>query len=90
MAIYLDGTDAPDHAVDGRMLLDDDFLVLVNSWWEALDFVIPATRAGQIWYPEIDTFDPAGAERAGKLGAGDRRTVGPRSIVVLRGPVAGA
>jgi glycogen operon protein len=90
VAIYLDGSSDPDRAVDGRMLLDDDFLVLVNGWWEALDFVIPQTRAGQTWYPEIDTFEPSTADATGKLGVGDRHTVGPRSIVVLRGPVAGA
>jgi isoamylase len=28
-------------------MLDDDFLVLVNAWWEPLAFTIPAARAGQ-------------------------------------------
>ena len=48
IAIYLDGSDDPDRAEDGTPLLDDDFLVLVNSWWEPLDFVAaqdPARRA---------------------------------------------
>ena len=27
-----------------RLLLDDDFLVLVNAWWQPLGFTIPATR----------------------------------------------
>lgn len=30
--IYLDGSDDPDLADDGTCLVDDDFLVLVNSW----------------------------------------------------------
>ena len=46
IAIYLDGSDDPDRAEDGTPLLDDDFLVLVNSWWEPLDFVLPPTRPG--------------------------------------------
>ena len=45
VAIYLDGSDAPDRAADGSLLIDDDFLVLVNAWWEPLGFTIPATRA---------------------------------------------
>ena len=45
IALYLDGSDDPDRAEDGTWLLDDDFLVLVNAWWEPLDFVLPATRA---------------------------------------------
>ena len=46
VALYLDGSDAPDRAADGAPLLDDDFLVLVNAWWEPLDFVLPETRPG--------------------------------------------
>ena len=37
IAIYLDGSDDPDRAEDGTLLVDDDFLVLVNSWWEPLE-----------------------------------------------------
>jgi glycogen operon protein len=84
LTIYLDGRDSPDRADDGSLLVDDDFLVLVNSWWEALDFVVPATRPDQRWCAEFETFDPAAAASASELGAGERRTVGPRSIVVLR------
>ncbi len=55
----------------------------------------PAARAGQAWEKEIDSFDPAGAGGAGASGAaagqaGDQVTVGPRSVVVLRGPRAPA
>jgi isoamylase len=58
IALYLDGSDDPDRAEDGTPLLDDDFLVLVNAWWEPLDFVPPATRAGTTWQTAIDTYDP--------------------------------
>ena len=36
MAIYLDGDDDPDLGADGRLLIDDDFLVLVNGWKEPI------------------------------------------------------
>jgi len=84
IALYLDGSDAPDRAPDGTWLTDDDFLVLVNAWWEPLDFVIPETRPEAAWRPLVDTYDltaPAGSETAGK--AGDHVAVGPRSMVVL-------
>ncbi len=92
IALYLDGSDAPDRAADGTALLDDDFLVLVNAWWEPLDFVLAETRAGAGWHIEVDTFGPgsrdpgtlAGPDAAGR--AGDKLTVGPRSITVLRSP----
>jgi len=88
VAVYLDGVDAPDRAPDGTLLVDDDFLVLVNAWWEALDFVVPPIREAQVWEAEIDTFDPE-AQR-GKLIAGDRVRVGSRSVLVLRGPMKAA
>ena len=84
IALYLDGSDEPDRAADGTSLLDDDFLVLVNAWWEPLDFILPATRPGRGWQAEIDTYDPAAPAGAGASTAGDQVTVGPRSIVVLR------
>jgi len=48
-----------------------------------------AARAGQEWVKEIDTCDPGAIVPAEKLGAAEPVTVGPRSIVVLRGPVTG-
>ena len=83
IAIYLDGSDDPDRAEDGTPLLDDDFLVLVNSWWEPLDFVLPATRPGARWHAEIDSYDPASPAGAAIRGAGEPVTVGPRSVAVL-------
>lgn len=77
-------------AADGTLLVDDDFLVLVNAWWEPLGFVLAETRPEAGWHVEVDTFGPAaldpgtlaGPDVAGR--AGDKLTVGPRSVVVLR------
>ena len=92
IAIYLDGSDDPDRAEDGTFLTDDDFLVLVNSWWEPLAFVLPYTRSQARWRVEIDSYDPV--SQAGTTvadgGAGDSFTVGPRSVVVLKSPLARA
>jgi isoamylase len=85
VAIYLDGSDDPDLAQDGTPLRDDDFLVLVNAWWEPLDFVIPPVRDGLTWRTEVDSYDPAAAAAALSQQAGDKVSVGPRSVTVLRG-----
>ena len=85
LAMYLDGSDDPDRAEDGTPLLDDDFLVLFNAWWEPVEFVIPATRDGLAWRAEIDSYDLAAAA-APERQAGDHITAGPRSVAVLRGP----
>jgi isoamylase len=88
IGLYLDGSDDPDRAADGTPLLDDDFLVFVNAWWEPLDFVLPATREQASWRIDVDTYDPAapGSSTVAPQGAGDHVTVGPRSIVVLSNP----
>ena len=84
LAIYLDGGDAPDLAEDGMPLLDDDFLVLVNGWWEKLEFRIPDIGEPRAWRTELDTYDPTPATGPERLHAGDAITLGPGSIVVLQ------
>ena len=93
LGVYLDGSDAPNTAADGSPLYDDDFLVLVNGWWEQLDFTIGdcrpgLPRPGLTWAAVIDTFDPpqAGQPDGARYHARDRVTVGPRSVQVLRAP----
>ena len=99
LAIYLDGSDDPDRAPDGSLMTDDDFLVLINAWWEPLAFTIPLTRTppegaqaappgptadDQTWRAEMVTYEPTAASAAPEVHAGSEVTVGPRSIVVLR------
>jgi isoamylase len=86
IGIYLDGSDDPDRAEDGTLLVDDDFLVLVNAWWEPLAFTLPDTRPDAVWRLTIDTYDPGSAAGAANRGAGDSITVGPRSVAVLGSP----
>ena len=87
-----DGADAPDEAADGTLLVDDDFLVLVNAWWEPVEFTVPEVRpVPQDWLTELDSYDPAvpaAAEQPRQ--AGDRVRVRPRSLLVLRSKAAGA
>jgi len=92
IALYLDGSDDPDRAADGTWLTDDDFLILVNAWWEPLDFTLPDTRPQAGWQVELDTYDPAspGGPAGKDRTAGDAVTAGPRSVVVLRSPLAPA
>jgi glycogen operon protein len=87
IGLYLDGSDDPDRADDGTPMLDDDFLVLVNAWWEPLEFILPVTREKAAWRVEVDTHDAAATGgSAPALAAGQRRAVGPRSAVVLSDP----
>ena len=42
VALFIDGSTDPDVGVDGTPMVDDDFLVLINAWWEPLTFAVPA------------------------------------------------
>jgi isoamylase len=84
LTIYLDGDDQPDLAADGTPLLDDEFLVLVNGWWEKLEFRVPDIGAARAWRVALDTYDPAPATDPEGLRAGDAIALGPQSIVVLQ------
>jgi glycogen operon protein len=88
MAVYLDGSNSPDQAEDGTELLDDDFLILVNAWWEPVTFTIPAVReATQTWFIELDSYDPAvSPAREFPRHTGDEVVARPRSLSVLRAP----
>ena len=91
IALYLDGHDDPDRAADGTWLTDDDFMVLVNAWWEPLDFTLPDGRPQASWQVEIDSYDltwQPGSPREERK-AGDSVRVGPRSVMVLRSGVPG-
>jgi glycogen operon protein len=88
ITVYLDGTNAPDDADDGTPLLDDDFLILVNAYWEQVKFTIPPVRqAPQTWFVELDSYDSAvSAARVFPRHTGDLVAARPRSIQVLRAP----
>ncbi|OBI85484.1 glycogen debranching protein GlgX [Mycobacterium sp. 1245805.9] len=79
IALFIDGTTDPDVAPDGTPMVDDDFLVFVNAWWEPLAFAVPADLALRPWDIVCDSFDP---KRTGRVG--QQLEVGPRSAVVLR------
>ena len=78
-------TTPPTSREDGAPLLDDDFLVLVNGWWEPLTFVVPTLDGiERTWRVELDSHDPAPTPRpAPERRSGSHITLGPQSIVVL-------
>jgi glycogen operon protein len=60
-------------------MVDDDFLILVNAWWEPLTFVVPADLPARRWDVVCDTYDPARQDTVTR-----ELTVRPRSFVILQ------
>jgi isoamylase len=54
---------------------DDPFLVMLNAWWEPLDFRVPEPLRDLGWRTEVDTADPRAADRV----------VDPSSAIPLTG-----
>jgi len=99
VAVYVDGTVAPDLDARGRAMLDDDVLILVNGSPVPVIFTIPELRKQCSWRSELDSFDltdtappwpassaTAGAAEAAPICAGDHLNVGQRSFVLLLAP----
>jgi glycogen operon protein len=81
VALFIDGSTDPDIGADGTPMVDNDFLMLINAWWEPLAFAVPADLSARRWDVVCDTFDPAR-----KVAVAQELTVGPRSIVLLQSP----
>jgi isoamylase len=73
----------------GAAIADDDLYVMINAYWEPLDFGIHADQHGE-WLRVVDTNleSPADISEPGEETSVHAVTyrVGPRSIVVLRRP----
>ena len=63
---------------------DDPFLILLNAWWEPLDFRIPESLREAPWVKEVDTSDPDSAGRA--IDSSAAVSLIGRSLVLLRSP----
>jgi glycogen operon protein len=61
---------------------DDPFLIMLNAWWESLDFAIPGPLRGLHWVMELDTASPEPQHRS--VGGDETVTLMGRSLVLLR------
>jgi len=91
---YFNGTRDADRDDHGRLIRDDDLLIVLNSWWESTVFTIPDVSGPRVWVRELDTLTGQAAAKTAAGGATGRATemlatgtqivVGPRSLVLLR------
>jgi isoamylase len=82
LGVFLNGDEIPDLTADGRRVVDDSFLVLLNARAESIDFRLPPMRFGRRWVLELSTEDPdaAGVDYPARA---DIR-IESRSLVLLR------
>ena len=84
LAILLNGNTLQVSDEEGRPVVDDSFLIMVNAASEGVEFVLPPTPNGGHWSQLIDTEnidDPFATSEVG-----DKVILGGRSMMVLQGP----
>ncbi|WP_460603801.1 glycogen debranching protein GlgX [Jatrophihabitans fulvus] len=83
IAVFLNGNGIAERDPRGERLVDDSFLLVFNSHWEPVDFVVPADEYGSAWQVVLDTTRVEHDEERVE-DAGATLTMAPRSIVVLQ------
>jgi isoamylase len=63
---------------------DDPFLLMMNAWWEPLDFSVPEPLRTLGWRIEVDTNEPGAAGRA--VDPTSAVALTGRSLMLLRAP----
>ncbi|MFF5497247.1 glycogen debranching protein GlgX [Streptomyces aquilus] len=86
---FLNGDAIAEPDACGRPVVDDSFLLLLNSYWEPVDFRLPEPAYGERWTTLIDTAQPQGADEV-EHKAESVVSVGARSLVLLSRPSASA
>ncbi|MFF0791159.1 glycogen debranching protein GlgX [Streptomyces spiralis] len=84
--VFLNGDAIAEPDRKGRRVVDDSFLLLLNGYWEAVDFRLPGRAYGDRWTTLLDTAEPDGPpDEAEHKSAGDL-LVESRSLVLLSRP----
>ncbi|MEU6816798.1 glycogen debranching protein GlgX [Streptomyces sp. NPDC046860] len=83
VGVFLNGDAIAEHDAYGRRVVDDSFLLLLNGYWEPVDFRLPAASYGERWTTLIDTADPEGVPDERERKAGTRLRVESRSLILL-------
>ncbi|MGW3667670.1 glycogen debranching protein GlgX [Streptomyces sp. NPDC005141] len=86
VAVFLNGDAIAEPDPYGAPVLDDSFLLLINSYWEPVVFRLPDATYGERWTARIDTADPQGVPDESERKADTDIRVEPRSLVLLSRP----
>ncbi|MFJ8662072.1 glycogen debranching protein GlgX [Streptomyces sp. NPDC093795] len=88
LTVFLNGNAISEPGTQGERIADDSFLLMFNASSKELEFAVPDSH-GACWQTVVDTSDPEGMPplEGPELAAGERVTLAPLSLTVLRRPV---
>ncbi|GAA3707662.1 glycogen debranching protein GlgX [Streptomyces tremellae] len=86
LAVFLNGDAITEPGPQGERVVDDSFLVLLNSHHEPVEFRMPGPAYGTGWQVAVDTAAPAAPDEDVPLPAGGSLKAESRSLLVLVRP----
>ncbi|QYX83464.1 glycogen debranching protein GlgX [Streptomyces akebiae] len=87
VAVFLNGDAIAERDHRGGRVVDDSFLLLLNSHWEPRVFRLPGTVYGERWTTRVDTTaGPDGVPDESEHKAGSEITVEARGLMLLSRP----
>src|SRR5882757_49364 len=86
LALFLNGDAITEPDAHGNRIVDDSFLILLNSHYEPVDFQLPEREYGDSWRIVVDTAAEADATDETEVKAGGTVSVQARGAIVLTSP----
>jgi glycogen operon protein len=86
IAVFLNGDAISEPDLRGEPVVDDSFLILLNSNYEPVDFLLPPEEYGESWTVVVDTASATGAGTDEPHAAGTTVQLEARSTLVLTRP----
>jgi glycogen operon protein len=89
LGVFLSGRGLEEQNERGQVIVDSDFVLLLNAHHEELEFHLPAQPNDALWVLRLDTSNPAGFEREPRtFRPNDAYTLIGRSLAVFEFPLA--
>ncbi|GGY74993.1 glycogen debranching protein GlgX [Streptomyces omiyaensis] len=87
LTVFLNGNAISEPGPQGERIADDSFLLMFNASSQELEFAVPDSH-GRCWRTVVDTSEPEGMPplEGPEIVAGERVTLAPLSLTVLRRP----
>ncbi|MET7282277.1 glycogen debranching protein GlgX [Kribbella sp. NPDC005582] len=86
VAVFLNGDAISEPDPRGEPVVDDSFLILLNSNHEPEEFLLPGAEYGETWSVVVDTVRPTGRAEEGEHPAGSTIRLEDHGMLVLTRP----
>lgn len=83
LAVFLNGAGIRSVDTDGKKIVDANFYLIFNAYWEDVTYTLPGENYGAGWFKILDTNNDT-IESLGNYSAGDSILVPSRSILLFQ------